>query len=256
MIRKQDLAWEEGDRAFTLNGWRFVTVHGGGGHGDWVPGENCLLFYKTRALVEQYLAFLNDQAEPPRTDHVLELGLYDGGSVPFWFEVLQPKKHVGIDIRNGESTPYLEKYLGQERRRDRIEMHWGISQDDARRLPALVEASLGGCIDLVIDDASHFYEETRASFEILFPRVRPGGFYVIEDWAWGHWRGLEKNFAGLKPLTQLIFDLVEALGSTSHLLMHHVYLCSGFAAIQRGWDPAEGLLADFSLDRAIYRHPR
>ena len=34
-------------------------------------------------------------------------------------------------------------------------------------------------------DASHWLEETRTSFEILFPRLRPGGVYVIEDWGWG-----------------------------------------------------------------------
>ena len=41
-------------------------------------------------------------------------------------------------------------------------------------------------IDLVIDDASHLYVETKASFEELFPRLRPGGLFIIEDWASGH----------------------------------------------------------------------
>ena len=31
---------------------------------------------------------------------------------------------------------------------------------------------------------SHLRDETIASFETLFPRLRPGGQYVIEDWAW------------------------------------------------------------------------
>ncbi len=41
-------------------------------------------------------------------------------------------------------------------------------------------------MDLVFDDASHLYEETRSSFESLFPHVRPGGVFVIEDWRWEH----------------------------------------------------------------------
>lgn len=32
--------------------------------------------------------------------------------------------------------------------------------------------------------ASHAYEETKASFEFLFPLLSPGGVYLIEDWSW------------------------------------------------------------------------
>jgi hypothetical protein len=42
-------------------------------------------------------------------------------------------------------------------------------------------------LDLVIDDASHIYGPTKASFQALFPLLRPGGLYLIEDWAWAHW---------------------------------------------------------------------
>jgi hypothetical protein len=36
-------------------------------------------------------------------------------------------------------------------------------------------------LDLVSDDASHLLRETRASFNALFPRLRSGGEYIIED---------------------------------------------------------------------------
>ena len=38
----------------------------------------------------------------------------------------------------------------------------------------------------MIDDASHLLAESRSSFESLFPRLRPGGLYIIEDWNAGH----------------------------------------------------------------------
>ncbi len=41
-------------------------------------------------------------------------------------------------------------------------------------------------INLVIDDASHLYQETKVSFETLFPLLRPGRLYVIEDWNSDH----------------------------------------------------------------------
>ena len=38
-------------------------------------------------------------------------------------------------------------------------------------------------LDLVVDDASHLYDETKVALEVLLPRVRPGGLFIIEDWA-------------------------------------------------------------------------
>ena len=257
MIGRNDLAWDESDRSFALGGLRFVTVHGGGGFDDWTPGENCLLFYKTRALVEQYLDWFATLADPPHGGNLVELGLYDGGSVPFWFEILQPDRHVGLDIRAPRTPKYLDRYLEHEQRRERVGLHWGTDQTDARRLQELCDGAFGDePIDLVIDDASHLYEHTRRSFEILFPRLRPGrGLYIIEDWAWNHWRGIEGEWRGRRPLGDLVTQLVEVAGSTSNHVVTGIHVCSGFAAIRRGWAPAESL-SDFSVERFIYRHPR
>ena len=53
-------------------------------------------------------------------------------------------------------------------------------------LRQIILRELADELDLVVDDASHTYEETKASFEFLFPLLRPGGIYVIEDWSWAH----------------------------------------------------------------------
>lgn len=41
--------------------------------------------------------------------------------------------------------------------------------------------------DIIIDDASHVGCHSLRSFEILFPRVKPAGFYIVEDWGTGYW---------------------------------------------------------------------
>jgi hypothetical protein len=135
-------------------------------------------------------------------------------------------------------------------------LHWGVDQTDAKRLDEICENAFGDApLDIVIDDASHLYAESRRSFELLFPRMRPGGLYVIEDWAWFHWRGTEESFSGHRPLTHLVNEIIELTGSTSNHLVLSVHVCSGFAAIRRGWAPP-GDLVEFSLDQFIYRHPR
>jgi len=65
-------------------------------------------------------------------------------------------------------------------------VHFGTSQCDGDKLSQIVLGELADELDLVVDDASHTYEETRASFEFLFPLLSPGGIYVIEDWSWAH----------------------------------------------------------------------
>ena len=65
-------------------------------------------------------------------------------------------------------------------------VHFATSQCDGEMLRQIVLSELADELDLVVDDASHTYEETKTSFELLFPLLSPGGIYVIEDWSWAH----------------------------------------------------------------------
>jgi hypothetical protein len=86
-----------------------------------------------------------------------------------------------------ETVANLESFLDAHRLRDRVRPYYGVDQADRDRLATIVaEEFEGDPIDLVIDDASHLLDPTRASFEVLFPRLRTSGLFVIEDWAWEH----------------------------------------------------------------------
>ena len=60
----------------------------------------------------------------------------------------------------------------------------------------------------MLDDASHELDYTRASFNTLFPRLRSGGLYIIEDWSWGLFA-----FAGTSERRLLAPLVVELLCS-------------------------------------------
>jgi hypothetical protein len=62
----------------------------------------------------------------------------------------------------------------------RIKTYWKTDQADKTRLRTIVETEFDGPLDLLIDDASHLYRQTRASFEALFPLLVPGGLSIIE----------------------------------------------------------------------------
>jgi hypothetical protein len=103
-------------------------------------------------------------------------------------------------------------------------------------------------VDLVIDDASHHYDLSRKSFEIIFPRVREGGFYIIEDWHWAHMNDARyqsgEAFGGQPALTNLVFELLIAYGSHPDLFWN-IVVRDWFIAVQRG---SKVLPENFNLD--------
>jgi hypothetical protein len=76
-------------------------------------------------------------------------------------------------------------------------------------------------LDLVLDDCSHLYEPTRASFNEPFPRLRPRGAYVIEDRQSAHptvgSESSEGLFPGHLPLTRLLFQIVLAVAGIQRM---------------------------------------
>jgi hypothetical protein len=82
--------------------------------------------------------------------------------------------------------------------------------------------------------------------------VKPGGIYIVEDWAWNHWSGYQAPDHGwgdkVSP-SELAFELAEATGSL-RAGIEHVEVYPGFLAIERSNTKLDG---SFSLDAAITR---
>ena len=212
-------------------------------------------FYKTRDLVDQYQLHFARQSGPPIVN-VFELGIYDGGSTAFWFEALKPRKHVAIDFQARKDSPYFKQWIASRGLTGRVNTYWQTNQADHDELLRIVRAEMDGPLDLVIDDASHLYALSKASFETLFPLLRPGGTYIIEDWAWDHWHGFsdpDHIWAHERRLTDLVVEIIEAAG-TARDLVARVEVFNGFVAIERG--PLElAASSRLRLDDHIRRRP-
>lgn len=91
-----------------------------------------------------------------------------GASLRIWKDYFSQAKEIRIaDIKN--SALELQS-LG-----DNIHVVIGdLGRDD-------VLNSLQGAYDFVIDDASHIWSHQIKAFNSLFPSVKPGGVYIIED---------------------------------------------------------------------------
>jgi SAM-dependent methyltransferase len=104
-----------------------------------------------------------------REVHVLEIGIYSGGSLEMWQSYFGPGcKIYGVDIEprcKVYETVSVRVFIGDQADR----AFWKRFREE---VPA---------IDIVIDDGSHIPEQQIVSMEELLPHLRPGGVYVCED---------------------------------------------------------------------------
>jgi SAM-dependent methyltransferase len=204
------LAWTD-DEHFTIGGTKFVAMRADAAKPTVCDDE--FFVFKPRPLIDQYAALI-EELEP---QHVFELGFFAGGSTLLFAQLGRPRRVVNIDWEPmSENRAKLERHAAATGLDDVIRTFGDVDQADRARLAGIVADEFGGGpLDLVVDDCSHLYEPSLASFNELFPRLRPGGVYVIEDWRWAHTpvgeEPLEGLNAGKVPLTRLLFEIALAI---------------------------------------------
>lgn len=145
------------------------------------------ILMKGRDCINGYLDILPRREQ---YDDVLELGIMKGGSCVLFNELLKPKRHMAIDIAHLKSgLPEFTQYVAGQGRKFHAQHR--VSQDDPATIVSTYETTFGAKaeFDLIVDDASHNYTLSLASFNALFPRMKVGGVYALEDWGWAHWPG-------------------------------------------------------------------
>jgi hypothetical protein len=106
---------------------------------------------------------------------MVEFGVQYGGSAQMWREYLGPDAVVhGVDI-----DPRCKAW-----EQPGLHIHIGDQADRAflRRLVREI-----GPIDIVIEDGGHHPDQQIATFEVVYPKVRPGGVFLIEDLHTSYW---------------------------------------------------------------------
>ncbi len=145
----------------------------------------------------------------------------------------QPIKFLEIGISRGASTWLWERYFPNaelhfiDNNQDifsfnkppRANYHI-LDQADPTALKEFVER-IGGDFDVIIDDGGHQMHQQIISFRTLFPFVRSGGLYIIEDLHTSYWTSfggkgdLENPLAGPGTTIEFLKNLVEDLNYTS-----------------------------------------
>jgi SAM-dependent methyltransferase len=228
------------DVRFTIVGWKESKL-------QTPQGADELLVFKHPWMIDAYVALL--ETLQPR--NIFELGIFKGGSCVFFHRLARARKLVAIEL-DRQRVFAVDNYIKQQELENSLVPIYGVDQADRQRLNEIVDEQFGHeQLDLVIDDASHFLDETRSSFNSLFPRLRPGGVYIIEDWSWAHGpMDLPDDTTGFyperEPLTKLLFELVLACGSNPDLI-EKIEINSNSAFVWRGASTVEA--KDFDIAR-------
>lgn len=140
----------------------------------------------------------------------LEIGIHQGASVKLWEEYFKNADLHFMDIT-------LDRVCYTSSR-----SHYHLcDQENPAELQQFIKKS-GGAFDIIIDDGGHKMNQQITSFATLFPVLKSGGIYVIEDlhtsyWdGWGHESG-KHTIAFLKSLIDEVNFVGAHTTKASHL---------------------------------------
>lgn len=130
-------------------------------HSDHRRGCNKLARHGYGPMYEDLLAPLKGTAAS-----IAEIGVATGYSLIGWRRYLGPDASiVGLDV----DTSYLVAECAEV-----------VHRIDARS-PEAASLFADEALDLIIDDGSHKLQDQWDAFQVLWPKLKPGGRYVIED---------------------------------------------------------------------------
>jgi hypothetical protein len=140
-------------------------------------------------IYDKYFSHLRD-----REFILMELGFggyqypdRGGGGALMWAEYFEKASIITVDLHPKNPLDH-----------ERIQFVQASQVDEIKLTDTIF---LKGHPEIIIDDASHLSKLTVSSFEILFPHLKRGGVYVVEDCHSSYWR--EHGFDGTTNLRDL-----------------------------------------------------
>jgi len=110
---------------------------------------------------------------------LLEIGVQNGGSLEIWKKYLPAGSEIhGVDINEKCKDLKFE---------NSINFHLGSATDKD-----FMEESFKDIVfDVILDDGSHKCSDVITTFEMMYPKLKNGGIYIIEDLCTSYWEKYE-----------------------------------------------------------------
>lgn len=142
---------------------------------------------------------------------VLEIGVATGASLGLWLAYFPKAAVLGVDC-----DPAVLSAIPDDPR-----LFLAMADQSSREDWSGILGYYPGPYDLILDDGGHTMRQQQTSLAVLFPHVRPGGFYVCEDlhtslcsvieWRDSSGRLLSETDTGVSSAKQTTLALFHAL---------------------------------------------
>jgi SAM-dependent methyltransferase len=148
-------------------------------------------------VYEKHFAHLRD-----KEFKMLEIGVLNGGSLEMWRNYFPKAKIVGIDI-----NPDCRNH---EQKDKNIFVRIG-DQSDEKFLQDLIDEF--GEFDLILDDGSHHVDHVNRTFQYLYPNLKDGGIYFIEDTHAAYWSSHGGSINASESINNVAKDMIDSINA-------------------------------------------
>lgn len=130
---------------------------------------------------------------------ILEFGVLHGGSLQMWKQYFGPKARIyGVDINPRCLTLAEDNITILMADQDNRESLRGIKNT----LPPF---------DIIIDDGGHTMTQQINTFEEMYPHVKDGGIYLVEDLHTSYWPGFGGGYKQPNTFIEYSKNLIDQL---------------------------------------------
>lgn len=160
------------------------------------------------SLLHDYMEVYAEYFAPFRKKPIrfLEIGIFEGDSVKLWESYFINAELHFIDVTDSNI-----KYFS-----NRSHYHF-LDQGNSSSLVKFAD-NIKGQFDIIIDDGGHTMRQQITSFKALFPYIKSGGLYIIEDLHTSYWSQYggsgDLSYSGPGTAVQFLKDLVDDLNYT------------------------------------------
>jgi len=128
---------------------------------------------------------------------LLEIGVQNGGSLEIWKKYLPQGSVIhGVDIDekclNLKFSEGIFFHLGNATNNDFMKKTFSDIQ-----------------FDVIVDDGSHICKDVIQTFEYLFPKMKNGGCYIVEDLHTSYWKHFEGGIHYRKSSIEYFKKLID-----------------------------------------------